>query len=163
MRKFLFTNIFIFASLLLFAQSPLTKGSKQINLGVGLSEFAIPVYVGLDYSIHDDISVGGELSYRSYKDNKVTNKYNVIGILGNGNYHFNNLLGIPSEWDFYGGLNLGFFIWNSNNTSDDHTSGIGLGAQIGGRYYFNSKYGINLEFSGGNTLSEGKFGLSIRL
>ena len=39
-----------------------------------------------------------------------------------------------------------------------------LGFQIGGRYYFTNKVGINLEFGGGhNTLSGGKIGISIKL
>jgi len=85
-------------------------------------------------------------------------------VSANGNYHFNSLLDIPNNWDFYAGLNLGFYIWNS---SDDYpgsnTSGLGLGAQVGGRYYFNDKLGVNLEFGGGNAFSGGKVGVSVRL
>jgi hypothetical protein len=36
-------------------------------------------------------------------------------------------------------------------------------AQVGGRYYFTEKVGINLEVEGGNAFSGGKFGLSIKL
>jgi len=161
MKKLLFTSIFIFTVVFLFAQSPLPKGSMQINLGVGLSSWGIPVYGGLDYAVHKDISIGGEISYRSYNNNnKVNYNENIIGFVANGNYHFNTLLSIPSEWDFYAGLNLGYFYWDNTTY---HNSGIGLGAQLGGRYYFNQKFGINLEFTGGNTVSGGKFGLSIRL
>ncbi len=162
MKKLLFTSIFIFTVMFLFAQSPLPKGQMQLNAGIGLSDWGIPIYIGLDYSVHDDISIGGELSYRSADNNNWNNKNysgNVLGIHGNGNYHFNTLLSIPSEWDFYAGLNLGFYSFSNSN----YNSGVGLGAQIGGRYYFNQKIGINLEFGGGNLLSGGKFGVSIRL
>jgi hypothetical protein len=40
---------------------------------------------------------------------------------------------------------------------------VGLGAQIGGRYYLSDKVGLNLEFGGGNAFSGGKFGVSIKL
>ncbi len=164
MKKLLLTFIFSFSVLFLFAQSPLPKGSKQLNIGVGFSSYGVPIYVGLDFGVHKDISVGGEISYRSYNEN-LTKKYrhSVIGIAGNVNYHFNTILGIPSNWDFYAGLNLGYYFWNSDsNYNGNRNSGLGLGAQIGGRYYFNNKIGINLEFGGGNALTGGKFGLSIR-
>jgi len=70
---------------------------------------------------------------------------------------------IPQNWDFYAGINIGFFIWNSpNDYEGSHTSGLGLGAQIGGRYYFNNRVGLNLEFGGGNAFSGGKIGVSIK-
>ena len=87
----------------------------------------------------------------------------ITGISGNGNYHFNRILGIPSNWDFYAGLNLGFYVWNSSSDyPGDHNSGLGLGAQVGGRYYFNNKFGLNLEFGGGNAFDGGKIGVSIK-
>jgi outer membrane immunogenic protein len=39
---------------------------------------------------------------------------------------------------------------------------LGLGAQIGGRYYFNNNWGINLELGGANTTSGYKIGASYR-
>jgi hypothetical protein len=67
---------------------------------------------------------------------------------------FQYILNISSLWDFYAGLNLGFYNWNSpNDYEGSHNSGLGLGAQIGGRYFFNNKVGINLEFGGGNAFS----------
>jgi hypothetical protein len=51
-----------------FSQSPLPKGKTQINAGVGFSERGIPIYFGFDHGIHDNVSLGGEFSYRGYKD-----------------------------------------------------------------------------------------------
>ncbi len=174
MKKLLFTSLLVVTSLLLFAQSPLPKGSKQLNAGVGFSDWGIPVYVGLDFSVHDDFSLGGELGYRSdnYETNYKTYNYNIFSFNFNGNYHFNTLLGIPPEWDFYAGLNIGIYYWGNNNDNNqkhyyrdaNSNSGVGLGAQIGGRYYFNSKFGLNLEFGGGRNMSNGgKFGITIKL
>ncbi len=150
----------------IFAQSPNLKSQTQLNAGVGFSGWGIPVYVGLDFGVHPDITLGGELSFRSYNENYYSYKYRhtIIGILGNGNYHFNRIMNIPSPWDFYAGLNLGFYIVNSPSSyGGDRTSGLGLGAQIGGRYYFSNRWGINLEFGGGNYFSGGKFGFTFKL
>lgn len=166
MKKCMITFALLLATSVMFAQGPIAKGETQVNFGVGLSSWGVPVYLGFDYGVHPDITLGAELSYRSYNDNWNHAKYNhsIIGFLGNANYHFNNVLNIPSPWDFYAGLNLGFYNWSSPNEYDgSHNSGIGLGAQIGGRYYFSNKVGINLEFGGGNAFSNGKFGLTIKL
>jgi hypothetical protein len=149
------------------AQAPIGIGEFQINAGLGFSSSGVPVYGGFDVGVHEDITVGGELSFRSYNDSWDGNSYNhsMIGIAGNANYHLNTLLELPSEWDVYGGLNLGFYIVNTHDSGYGGTadSGFGLGAQVGGRYYWNEKYGINLEFGGGSTFSGGKVGISIKL
>ncbi len=166
MKKQVLTFGLLLIASIICAQCPIQMGQAQFNAGVGLSSWGIPVYLGLDYGVHKDITVGGELSFRSYKDNIKKNKYkhSIIGISGNGNYHFNTLLNIPTNWDFYAGLNIGFYIWSSpDNYPGSHASGLGLGGQIGGRLYFSEKFGINLEFGGGNAFSEGKFGISIKL
>ncbi len=150
----------------LWAQSPITKGQAQLNAGLGFSSWGIPVYVGFDYGVHPDVTVGAELSFRTYWDKWQGDRYHhtVIGIAGNANYHFNSLLEINPEWDLYAGLNLGFYFWSSpNNYGGSGTSRLGLGAQVGGRYYFNDKIGINLEFGGGNAFGGGKLGISVKL
>jgi outer membrane immunogenic protein len=161
----LFVLLFI-ASTASYAQNPVAKGQSQINIGVGLSSWGIPFYIGLDHGIHKDVTLGGELSFRTYNDRYNSYKYNhsVIGISGNVNYHFNSLLNIPSNWDFYAGLNIGFYYWNSaKDYKGRYSSGLGIGGQIGGRYYFTDRFGLNLEFGGGNAFSGGKFGISIKL
>jgi len=165
-KKQALTFILVIATSVVFAQSPVSKGESQINVGIGLSSWGVPVYLGFDHGVHPDITLGAELSFRSYNDNWHNDKYHhsIIGISGNANYHFNTVLNIPSPWDFYAGLNLGFYNWSSpNDYEGSHTSGLGLGAQIGGRYYFSNKVGINLEFGGGNAFSGGKFGITIKI
>ena len=163
-------KIFLFLSVILIstniqAQYMLAKGDKQINAGLGFSNWGIPVYVGFDYGVHQDISVGGEVSFRNYSDRWNDHRYNhtIFGISGNGNYHFNTIFKIPKNWDAYAGINIGFY---AESNSDDHfgngVSGLGLGAQIGGRYYINDNLGLNLELGGGNIFSSGKFGISYK-
>jgi len=151
------------STMMVHAQSPLETGGKQLNAGVGLSGWGVPIYVGLDYGIYEDITIGGELSFRSFHDNFGGIKYShsIIGIMANGNYHFNTLLDIPSEWDFYAGLNLGYFVWKSDSdyigTGD---SGFDISAQAGGRYFFKNNMAVNFELNGGNSTAGAKIGIT---
>lgn len=168
MRKYIFAALLlsIMTAQPLFSQGDLDVGGKQLNVGLGLSGWGAPVYVGLDYGFKDDITFGGEFSFRSYNERWRDGRYrhNIIGLSANGNYHFNALLNLPSELDFYGGANIGFYIWSSaNNYPGDGRSGLGLGLQVGGRYYLNNKVALNLEFGGGNAFAGGKFGLTVKI
>lgn len=166
MRLFSFIAVLIYTSTMLFSQTPLPKGSSQLNVGVGLSSWGIPFYLGFDAGMKNDFSLGVEGSFRYNYENWRQNRYrhNIIGISGNANYHFNRVFGMTPNWDLYAGLNIGFYIWNYAPGFDgNRTSGLGLGAQVGGRYYFSSKTGINFEFGSGNAFSGGKVGLSFKL
>lgn len=166
MKKLLFLSSFVLIAGLVFSQNPLPVGKTQLNLGVGLSGWGVPIYIGFDHGIHRDFTLGAEASFRSYNENWKNNRYrhNITGISGNANYHFNNALEMSKVWDLYAGVNLGFFVWNSpDNYDGNHSSGLGLGAQIGTRYYVSNKVGLNLEFGGGNAFSGGKFGVTIKL
>lgn len=147
------------------AQSYDAKGSSQLNAGLGFSGWGLPLYIGADFGVARDITVGFEGSFRSYGQSYTGTRYHstIFGLSGNGNYHFNTLLKIPAKWDFYAGLNLGYFFWSSpTGYPGTGASGIGLGAQIGGRYFFNDHFGLNLEFGGGNVVGGGKFGITYR-
>lgn len=151
---------------LTYGQSPLPVGRNQVNFGVGLSTYGVPLYLGIDHSVGRDVTIGAEVSYRSYNEKfkDLSYRHSITGISGNFNYHFNSVFKIPQTWDLYAGLNLGFYVWTSpDGYTGTHSSGLGVGAQVGGRYYFSKKTAINLEFGGGNAFSGGKFGLSIKL
>lgn len=165
MKKLIVLSMLCLAAQISFAQYGLRKGQGQFNAGVGLSSWGLPVYAGFDVGVHRDISVGGEVSYRAYYDRPDKSRYHhsIVGIAGNGNYHFNTLLNMPTNWDFYAGLNLGFYFWNSDNDyPGDQTSGLQLGAQVGGRYYFTERFGLNLEAGGTPAFSGGKFGITLK-
>lgn len=133
------------------AQSPIGANGKQLNFGVGIDGGGVPLYIGMDFGVHPDITVGGQLG--------LDLAFDYLVVAGRGDYHFNSLLNIPRDWDFYAGLNLGFIAGFDNEFLDE---GLNLGAQIGGRYYWNNAWGINLEIGGGSTISGAKFGLSHR-
>jgi len=166
MKKLLITIVLLAGMASTYGQNPLPVGRAQLNAGLGLSSWGVPVYLGLDFGVARDFTLGGEFSIRSYNDNYNGSGYNhsIIGVSGNGNYHFNTVMNIPSNWDFYAGLNLGYYVWTSaSDYPGNRNSGIGLGAQVGGRYYFSQKVGLNLEFGGGNAFSVGKIGLTFKL
>lgn len=151
MKKYLFAIGLLLMTTAMFAGGPVNKGQLQLNAGVGLNTWnSLPLYVGLDYGVHPDITIGGELSFLTGAYDYNGKHYNNgVNISANGNYHFNTIMSIPRNWDFYAGLNLGIL------------HGFYLGAQVGGRYYF-SNFGLNLEFGGGSAFSGGKFGISYR-
>lgn len=166
MKKIILTIVLLTGVLCSQGQNPLSVGKAQLNAGLGFSGWGIPIYLGFDYGIARDFTLGGEISFRSYNENYNGNGYDhiITGISGNGNYHFNTVLNLASKWDFYAGLNLGVYAWSSpSDYHGNHTSGLGLGAQIGGRYYFTQKVGLNLELGGGNVFSGGKIGLTFKL
>jgi outer membrane immunogenic protein len=166
MKKLLSVFVLLGAMINSYAQNPLTVGASQLNAGLGFSGYGVPVYVGLDYGASRDFTLGGELSFRSYSDHYNGTGYNhtIIGIAANGNYHFNTVLDMPDEWDFYAGLNLGFYAWTSSSDyPGDRNSGLGVGLPVGGRDYLSRTVGINLEVGGGTTTSGGKFGLTFKL
>jgi outer membrane immunogenic protein len=153
-----------------FAQGTLGKGGKQLNAGLGFSSWGIPVYVGVDFGVHESITVGPRISYRktseSFSGFEYSQSLTVISF--NGNYHFNQLLDLPEPFDLYAGLTLGYYIWSDVKWSNGsfsgdagEASGIGIDAQIGARYFFSDKFGLNLELGGG-TASGGNFGITYK-
>jgi len=167
MIKNIISAIFIFVVMTATAssQNVLSKGKMQFNAGFGLSGWGVPLYAGIDYGVHPDVSVGGEVSFRSFSENLLGYKYSytVWSIAANGNYHFNRVLSIPREGDLYAGLSLGMYFWSlPAGYVGSYNSGLGLGVQVGGRYYFSNTFGINLEVGGGN-VAGGKLGVTVKL
>ena len=184
MKKILFLAGLFMAAATASAQADLGKGNLQLNAGTGISGWGIPVYVGLDYGVTDEITVGGELSYRydtssyairanfgrfgEYRSDKITYRHHTFGVFTNGNYHFNRLLRLPRQLDLYAGASLGFFFGcvtssegNIKYTGDDY-SGFSAALQTGARYFFTDNFGVNLELSGGVLTSGAKAGITYR-
>ena len=149
-----------------FGQSPLQLDKAQLNAGGGITDWGFPLYVGIDYCIYPDVTIGGETSFSTYDQSIDGTGYNntIIGISGNGNYHFSSLINIPDNWDFYAGLTLGLYIWSTPaGYPGNHNTGLGIGVQAGGRYYFTNRFGLNVELEDGTALSGAKFGITYKL
>lgn len=145
------------------AQCPLGKGDYQLNADLGFSGWGLAFSAGLDAGIFRDITGGIEASFRNFSENLYGSKYesSIFGLTANGNYHFNTVLEIPKKWDFYAGINFGYYFWSlPDYYPGNNSSGLGLGVQIGGRYFINRNLGLNIEFGGGSSLSGGKFGIT---
>lgn len=153
-----------------YAQSPLEEGALQANAGFGFSSWGTPIYAGLEYGVAPNISVGGELSYQTYNYGSGFGgdyKSSIFGITGNGNYHFNEIFEIPSQWDLYAGANLTYYSWstkiNGSTVTDVDVDNFGIGLQVGGRYFFDDNFAINLQVGGGNVVSGGRIGITYKL
>lgn len=144
------------------AQGTLEKGKTQINAGFGFSSWGVPVYGGFDYGLGKNFTVGAEGSFRSH--NTVGYKFSVIGVSGNVNYHFNEVLKMPKQTNFYAGLNLGYYVYSKpTGYVGTSLSALGISGQIGFRYFFSNSVGANIELGGGNAASGGKVGLTFKL
>lgn len=144
------------------------KGDAQINVGLGIANgWGIPVYTGVDYGVHKDITVGieGSFSTENYSGDI---KGRWIGIGLNGNYHFNTLLKIPNKFDVYAGATLAYnsFSYRYKGADYDYlagdSSGIGFAGQVGGRYFFTDHLAVHVELGGGSIASGGKAGLTYK-
>lgn len=133
----------------------LDQGRLQFNVGVGLSTWGIPVYIGADYWINPDITIGLEASFRY----RILHNYGAVGGSVNANYHFTKLLDLPDNLDVYGGISAGPYIYVGSGYIDPFNIGIGL--QIGGRYKINDSMWLQGELGGG-TLSGAKIGITFR-
>ena len=145
-----------------------TKGFKQVNFGVGVSSWGIPVYAGVDFGIRDRITVGPRVSYRSYDESFGGSDfdYSIFNIDLRGNYHYgSHIMDLPPELDLYGGLTIGYSIWNSDFDNffgyEEEESRVYMALQAGARWYFNDSWGVNAEVSGGS-LAGLDVGLSYR-
>ncbi|KXH79127.1 outer membrane protein [Chryseobacterium kwangjuense] len=145
------------------------KNEAQMNVAIGVANgWGIPVSVGVDYGIHNDITVGIEGSFASEKFAGDDIKGRWIGVGANGNYHFNSLLKIPNKWDFYAGATLAYnsFSYKFRGSEYDYlageSSGVGFAGQVGGRYFFTDHLAFNVELGGGTIASGGKAGLTYK-
>ncbi|WP_194767650.1 hypothetical protein [Tamlana sp. I1] len=138
----------LFALALLFAaQNVTSQARKELNFGL----------VGLNY----EIPVSKNITIAPGVGTSLDFDWVNLGV--KANYYFDNLFGITAEaWDVYGGANAGYSIWTGDG--DAHSSDIDFGLQVGGRWFWNDKWGVYIELAGGNVagLSPG-IGVTMKL
>lgn len=142
------------------------QGFKQVDFGIGVSGWGIPIYAGADFAVNDNITIGPRVSYRRYNYGGLASSfhYTIFNISFRGDYHFASLIeDLPQELDLYGGLSLGYSVWGNDykgpyadNLKD---SRMFLAVQVGARWYFSENWAVNAEASGGS-LSGLDIGLS---
>jgi len=131
-----------------FAQLSVDKGSKFLNVGIGLGGWGGIGFGGgglgfgasFEAGVAPNITVVAIGAFRGYSG---FGSYYSIG--ARGSYHVNELLNIANDKvDLYGGLGLIYSGWSWNESYvgfRNSYGGIGLGGHIGGRYFFNERLG----------------------
>ena len=119
------------------------QAESQLNFG----------FVGVNY----EIPIASAISIAPAAYTNFDFSHLILGV--KANYYFDDLFGLPSEWDVYGGANAGFGLGLDNNSAND----FGLGLQIGGRWSWDDKWGVYLEAGGGNLGGTGGIGLTMKM
>ena len=130
--------------------APLARGEKQINFGAGFSQKGVPAYFSVDFALHKDVT----LTPKIHALIPFPGKDFRGGVMMKADYHWNYLIGIPANWDFYAGARAGLSF--GGDIYPD------LGIQAGGRWYWSSVWGMNLELAVGTGYGV-TFGLSAKL
>ena len=145
--------VVLFTASTIFAQrdgvAPLAKGEQQLNFGIGISDGGVPLFVSYDFAVHKDVTITPQIDLRFDNNNTY------FGVVFKGDYHWNYLIGIPNDFDFYSGARVGMDFGNSNTD-------FRIGLQVGGRWYWNDRWGLNLEIAGGTGIGT-VFGVSMKM
>ena len=143
MKKMPFLCAFVFT---FFVANVFGQARSELNFGLVGVNYEIPV--------HEDITIAPGASTNINLDWLTLNV--------KANYYFDNLLELTDEsWDVYGGAGAGYAIYNGNDNED---SGFDIGLHVGGRWFWNDKWGVYLELGGGSTQgATGGLGLTIKL
>jgi hypothetical protein len=140
------STLVIALMLTFFVTNVFSQARSEVNFGLIGANYEIP--------IHEDITIAPGAS---------TNfDLNWLTVHVKANYYFDNLFGLTDEaWDVYGGAGGGYAIYNGNNNKDND---FDLGLHVGGRWFWNDKWGVYLEFGGGSTQgATGGVGLTVKL
>jgi hypothetical protein len=146
----------------------------NFNIGLGLGYYgyignSLPVVmINYEFDVAHNITVAPFIGYYSYSSSYYWGNKNypfrfysyretVIPLGAKGAYYFDEILRANSKWDFYGAASIGFNIrtisWESGYSGDAGAiRGAGplyLDIHVGGRYYFNDRFGMFLDLSSG--------------
>ncbi|WP_234736569.1 hypothetical protein [Tellurirhabdus bombi] len=158
----LFVAVLLLTSVQSFAQLAVDKGTKFINVGVGVGgNYFYSAGVGfngaIDIGVVKDITVGAAGGFRSFGDG-----FGGFDIGARGSYHFNDLLNLTTDKaDLYAGLGVTFFKYTGPYSSFYNSSFVTVPVHIGGRYFFSDNLGGFAEL--GSSISILKVGLTFKL
>jgi hypothetical protein len=149
-----------------FAQLAVDKGTKFVNLGVGLGGYGyysggggIGLNAAADFGVAKNITVGAVAGYRSYGSVGAYN-YNSFDIGARGSYHFNEILNLGTDKaDLYAGLGLSYFSFSYGGYLNNYGA-VYVPIHIGGRYFFSENLGGFAEL--GSSLATLKLGITFK-
>ena len=158
MKKITLFFFAVFASFAMNAQNgPATSGGagdtgarSVLNIGI----------IGVSY----EIPVASQITIAPAAFTNFDLNYLTLGV--KGNYYFDKLFGLPSAWDVYAGANVGFGLSLNDqldaNGNSMYASGLDLGLQVGGRWFWSPKWGLYVELGGGK-LGGGAYGIGVTM
>ena len=170
MRKsVLITSVFVVLTFFTArGQGQVGIGEKQFNAGTGYAGGYVPLYAGVYFGVHRDITIGPKMVLSFYRDSYLDHYnwgdimyYDRIIDFGGAfvfDYHFNRVLNIPGQFDLYAGSDLGLFGYSSKeivetwefdyittDTYEETGTYINFNLHAGGRYIFPSGLGLNMQ------------------
>lgn len=158
MKKIVLVFMMSCALIIMNAQeeSPTLKGKTQLNIGTGIYGGSggvnfIPVHVGVDFFIIDNLSAGVDVNWRYYASQDIIGKPSLISVQAVIDYHFNEIMNLSNSWDFYTGVKLGTGYMTTDedleafNLNYTHGFKFVFDFRAGIRYYFNSNLALNSE------------------
>ena len=117
MKKVLFIASFLMASFFVNAQA-----QKYLNFGgVGTG-----LYASLEFPVASMVTIAPAV-YTDWNFNKFV-------FAAKGNFYFDELFELTSDWDVYGGANVGWRL----DSSDKNDDGFNWGAHVGGRWFWSA-------------------------
>ncbi|WP_133085503.1 hypothetical protein [Winogradskyella aurantia] len=143
MKKITLLLLFV----LMFATTSMySQARTELNFGIIGANYEIPV--------SDDITIA------PFAGTNLDLDWLTLGV--KANYYFDNLFDLTDDaWDVYGGAGAGYAFYNGDGNDDND---LDIGLHVGGRWFWNDKWGIYLEFGGGNTQgATGGLGLTVKL
>lgn len=155
MKKFNFLLLLVIGLLAgtqSFAQLAVGKGTKFVNLGIGVGGYSsaggIAFGGSADFGVAPNITVGGQIAYRSFSYGYLgfNDKINYLYFAARGSYHFNEILNLSTDKaDLYAGIGLGYqnvsYSDKFGTGFNTFGSGIFVPVHLGGRYFFSEKVG----------------------
>jgi hypothetical protein len=140
-----FTVLLVFA-FICSVSSVFGQARTELNFGIIGANYEIPV--------SDDITIA------PFAGTNLDLDWLTLGV--RANYYFDNLFELTDDaWDVYGGVGAGYAFYNGNGNDDND---LDIGLHVGGRWFWNDKWGIYLELGGGITQgASGGLGLTVKL
>lgn len=159
MKKIHFTFLLaigLLAATQSFAQLSIDKGTKFLNVGVGVGSYGFGGYgaygfnsgvalgASFEVGVYKNITVGGFADYRHVGYVGIAGGTNYIYFGARGSYHFNELLNLSTDKvDLYAGIGLGYLSASLDNAyyGGYNVGGLIVPIHLGGRYFFSEKIG----------------------
>jgi outer membrane immunogenic protein len=143
MMKKILTIAAIISAVAFSSSTVYGQAQKYLNVGGA----GTGLYASIEFPVSSVITIAPQFS--------TDYNFNALVFAGKGNFYFDDIFELPGEWDVYAGINLGWRVESGND-------GFNFGAQVGARWFWSDKWGVNAEFGGGSGVLGG-IGLTLKM